>query len=112
MKEALRKSYEGGYRPDKLNRTFEWKEDMSGATEEYQVDWKHAVLDPEFWRCLGVAMGWRDRKYSARFVGATYPDEPRMIEQLKWKAEWHRFIDWLSDGKSPDDFFKVLLANK
>lgn len=56
------------------------------------------LLDPQAWIALGKAEGWLDG-----------------VIELPWKMhlrymkEWHRFIDHLATGGTPDDFFDSLL---
>lgn len=60
------------------------------------------LLDKEFWVSLGRAMGWNgDGPFGSTF-------EILVNGKPKWKHEWHRCIDTLSEGKSADDFFKEL----
>jgi len=58
------------------------------------------LLDPLFWRALGKAMGWTDWIVEGG---------KRRADPNSWKANWHRFIDHLAEGKDPKDFFKELL---
>lgn len=53
-----------------------------------------AVLDPEFWKCLGKAKGWDS------------PDGPM------WLFKQHRFIDHLAEGKESESFFQLILGEK
>ena len=88
MENAIKKAIEGGYEPDKIK--------MYGASEWRQL----LLLDPDFWKCLGKALGW----------GYDFVRDPSEIyDQEQWKDEWHRFIDHLASGKSADSFFEELL---
>ena len=60
------------------------------------------LLDPSFWVSLGKAMGWEGYKRSG-IVG-----EIEYHGMEVWKAEWHRFIDHLSDGKDANSYFETL----
>lgn len=66
-----------------------------------------AFLSPEFWKCLGKAMGWTPQKGT----GKSYHDQyniggyPSMYD---WQIKWHRFIDHLASGGTPVSFFKQL----
>lgn len=64
---------------------------------ETVVDISSALLDPLFWQCLGVAMGWECKRHKA------------CKTDLKWKAHWHSFIDALASGKTAEEFFQELL---
>lgn len=82
MNEAIKLAIEkGGYQT----------EDALGEMSEFQI-----VLDPEFWKCLGVALGWE-----AKQLSGIYPES-------RWHG--HRFWDWIMDGKEADEFFKMLLS--
>ena len=48
------------------------------------------LLDPLFWQALGKAMGWE------------------AMLSCRWKQEWHRLLDWLSEGKDIESFFATL----
>jgi hypothetical protein len=48
---------------------------------------------------LGKALGWKES------VWDTVDDGP---ENKHWFLEWHRFIDYLADGKSAESFFTDL----
>ena len=104
MKEAIEKAYGAGYNPEKFNYTFKWEEDMSGATEVYQIDPRKCQLDPLFWQALGKSLGWE----KADGVGGKYAQHPNE-RYAYWKWQWHRFIDHLAEGKDPDEFFKSLI---
>ena len=68
--------------------------------EGYQIHaGEEALLDPLFWRALGVALGWH--------VGCS----PRYIPYNQWwQRPWHRFIDHLAAGKSPASFFEQIAS--
>lgn len=58
------------------------------------------LLDPTFWQALGKALGWN------KWEGFNKPYDMKD----EWQDQWHRFITALSEGQSPDDFFKTLLS--
>jgi hypothetical protein len=88
------------------------------------------LLDPEFWRALGKAMGWggsatwvctdtcdwwcNDCKFGLvkqtetplEFRGGVHVDCPK---SKLWLVNWHRFIDHLAEGKDAESFFNELL---
>jgi len=78
---ALKKSIEGG-----------WKGLFN------KEDCCEILLDPEFWQCLGMAMGWENKPLPNR----------RKIVGCQWLSYWHSFIDYLAEGKSIEQFFKNL----
>ena len=60
------------------------------------------LLDPQFFQALGKAMGWKGTTYFQ--MGSKCRNE-----MPDWIAYWHRFIDKIADGGTPDDFFEDLL---
>ncbi len=94
IEQAIKKAIEGGYKriPSDFSLGFE-----NGYLINYgdcgQVWLEAILLDPQFWQCLGKAMGWQMvREWEGRY----------------WKKYWHRFIDHLAENKSIDSFFKEL----
>jgi hypothetical protein len=101
--EALTKAAEGGYHS---NGSDSRETDDEGAPREFsawtrndhdstgvaggQAPW----LDPHFWRALGLALGWHEGV-----------DRKCLIYNQWWRQPWHRFIDHLADGHSPETFF-------
>lgn len=71
------------------------------------------VMDRTFWQALGKALGWIDKDYPN---GEMRCDSPKCDDRYCGYAgyknpvyEWHRFIDWIADGKDADSFFKQLI---
>lgn len=62
----------------------------------------HFFLDPAFWQSLGKAMGWD----KGVFFYNTFIDGKENNEG--WRVYWHRFIDHLAEGESPEEFFEEL----
>jgi len=103
IQEAIKKAVEGGYR---LNGADERDTDEAGVhracfawtrnapDSPWVAGVKEALLDPHFWRALGLALGWHER------VETKY-----LIYQQWWRQPWHRFIDHLADGYTPEAFF-------
>ena len=103
IQEAIKKAVEGGYH---LNGADGMGTDEAGAHRECSA-WtrnatdspclagvKASLLDPQFWRALGLALGW--------YAGV----EPKcLIYEQWWRQPWHRFIDHLADGHTPEAFF-------
>jgi hypothetical protein len=101
--EALTKAAEGGYHS---NGSDSRETDDEGAHREFsawtrndhdstcvagvQAPW----LDPHFWRALGLALGWHEGV-----------DRKCLIYNQWWRQPWHRLIDHLADGHSPETFF-------
>lgn len=95
MKEAIQKAIEGGYAEV---HPVGWI-----LTDNDTIAWQSHICNPLFWQCLGKALGWN---------GANTGDGRETLRSWvpHWKDEWHRFIDSLASGQSPDDFFKDLLS--
>lgn len=89
IQQAIEKAIEGGF-----NRAV-----AGWATEET------VLLMPTFWRSLGKAMGWQTEitpsKYDGGWTNVSYSLDD-------WKHYWHRFIDHLIEGKTPESFFESL----
>jgi len=103
IQEALKKAIEGGYH---LHGADGRDTDDASANSECSV-WKSKEnnstcgvgvtapwLDPHFWRSLGLALGWYEGVEAKCFI----------YEQW-WRQPWHRFIDHLADGHTPEEFF-------
>jgi len=103
IQEAMNKAIEGGYH---IHGSDGMDTDAASANRECSArtskkndsTWvagvKEALLDPQFWRALGLALGWHER------VATQY-----LIYQQWWRQPWHRFIDHLADGYTPEAFF-------
>ena len=103
IQEAIKKAVDGGYH---LNGADGRDTDEAGvhracsawtrnATDSTWVAGvKEALLDPHFWRALGLALGWHERV-----------ETKCLIYQQWWRQPWHRFIDHLADGYTPEAFF-------
>ncbi len=63
---------------------------------------EEALLDPEFWRCLGKATDPEFYEDMKKFSSDWIP---------RWQAKQYRIIDALSQGKTPEDYFSSLLTN-
>lgn len=73
------------------------------------LDKEKYLLSPEFWMSLGKAMGW------CEYAVCIHDGKMNCFEKNhwagymgEWKWKWHRFVDALSEGKSPEDFFNEL----
>lgn len=97
---VIEKSIEGGYNTHYKMRIF---------PDNF---WTRFCHDPQFWKCLGQAMGWAEFTYGRcpheglcglRCDGARLPS---------WKEYWHKFIDYIAEGKEAEKFFEELLNNK
>jgi hypothetical protein len=103
IQEAMKKAVEGGYH---LHGADGMDTDDAGAHREYSARTRkdnastcvdtveEPLLDPHFWRALGLALGWH----------AGVATKCLVYEQW-WRQPWHRFIDHLADGHPPETFF-------
>jgi hypothetical protein len=103
IQEAINKAVEGGYHLHgadgrDTNNAGAHRERSAWTRNATDSTWvagvKEALLDPYFWRALGRALGWHER------VEGKY-----LIYQQWWRQPWHRFIDHLADGHTPEAFF-------
>jgi hypothetical protein len=64
-------------------------------------------LDPHFWLALGQALEWDQ---AVRTVPTVEHGRPTLVTRAgqHWLSHWHRFIDHLAAGKSPEAFFDTL----
>ena len=97
MEEAIKRAIEGGYD----SRVF-INEDGGHIVYKFQSE---ILLDPLFWQALGKAelKNWGE----ITFIDRNRGNENSMTT---WLYHWHRFLDALAEGKTPDDFFKDLLS--
>ncbi len=115
ISEAITKAVEGGYLKDKIDeRGWEW-EDFIPENPHIKygtpMERKYNVfLDPQFWKCLGKTMGWGNNLWigEMRKVDGNFQVETHKWELTMWEYQWHRFIDHLSEGGTPESFFKEL----
>ena len=105
IQETIKKAIEGGY----IN-PFQWMENLiflryrgMGKNAEREVFLRYIFLDPDFWKCLGKAIGW-EIMYRPYKSGST-----RNFDAIQgWLYQWHRFIDHLAEGGTAEEFFKEL----
>ena len=121
--EAVKKAIEGGYDPHKYFTKGKWGNPIkcvvrsnknwtvlyssghrmdSGTDLEH--DFLHFLLDPEFWKCLGKAMGWKDKIVCCDY---SVNCQETMVRK-EWLYEWHTFIDHLASGGQIETYFKEL----
>ncbi|MFA5990475.1 MAG: hypothetical protein WC803_12840 [Sphingomonas sp.] len=67
------------------------------------------LLDPEFWKCLGKAMGWEEDYYHLDY---RLHDDKILDEFIAHRPEWnyrqHRLIDHLAEGGTINSYFETL----
>jgi hypothetical protein len=64
--------------------------DAIGRPIKITARWEPILLNPMFWQCLSVGMGWCRYKNETTF----------------WQVEWHRFIDHLAQNGDINSFFE------
>lgn len=133
MNEAIKLAIKnGGYEEIELvewcgyGRREDWKKCIQCVIRN-----KEPLLDPAFWRSLGKALGWPElvikhiavpmsKEELLRLINKVKPlsgyDKTienilRMDDESSWLYHWHRFIDWIAEGKDVDKFFEELLRN-
>mgnify|MGYP001584269372 CR=1 FL=1 len=83
-----------------------WEYKMFGFDCEINTN-DHTFLDPTFWIALGKGMEWggSDGVHQKEIV-----DNHFCLKCTKehWTAYWHRFIDHLASGNSPESYFEGL----
>lgn len=66
-------------------------------------------MDPAFWQALGKAFNWNGL---VTYKGEhTYPSGvfgTHKYEIPYWQYKWYRFIQYLANGGSPQDYFKYM----
>lgn len=100
VEQAIEKAIEGGlventqWKLKSANRY--WVIWVDGAGADITIPLEKYLLDPLFWQSLGKALGWKIENSSHQPYG------------IGWIYYWHRFVDFLAEGKSAEDFFKEL----
>ena len=119
IQEAINKANEGGYHiygSDGMETSYD------GANSEYSV-WtrkdndssfivltEKTFLDPHFWQALGRALGWQEACDLAITCGHGQ-EECQSGRGYYWMFQWHRFIQALADGNTPEAFFAYLTSS-
>lgn len=77
-----------------------------------------ALLDPNFWKALipkerTVTLDLK--KMESSVMGRPWHREAQKVSYVKkspnrWRTEWHRFINHIADGGTPDEFFNNLIS--
>ena len=87
--------------------------------EQALVNCQNNPLDREAWIALNKALGWIDRTCLDCGEGHPWTEGIRRCKSCRtmserfiiktWLYHWRRFIDWIGEEKSKDDFFKYLI---
>lgn len=104
MNEAIKLAIEkGGYEPLFVEDRYA----LPMQHEPFRLDkpLNSILIDPRFWQALGRACGWREENGSiCRDASCQACHE--------YMRQWHRFIDWIAEGKNTDDFFTNLIGKE
>ena len=116
IQDAVNKATEGGYH---INGFDGMATDYVGANSEYSV-WtrkdnessfivpvEETFLDPDFWHALGRALAWDHEVMTVHEVAYGRSTIVTRAGQ-HWLYHWHRFLDFLAEGKTAEDFFATL----
>ena len=116
IQDAVNKATEGGYH---IKGADGMETSYVGANSEYSV-WTRkdndssfivpvadTFLDPNFWLALGRGLGWDHELTTVREVENGRPTLVTRAGQ-HWLYHWHRFVDFLAEGKTAEDFFATL----
>jgi hypothetical protein len=103
IQDAMNKAVEGGYHlngADGMDTAYAGAHSACSAWTRKENDATCVVgvkapwLDPHFWRALGLALRW--------YEGV---ETKCLVYHQWWRQPWHRFIDHLADGNTPETFF-------
>ena len=116
IQEALHTATEAGYQVNSCDGIEAY---YHGANNEYSV-WirkdndssfivvvAETFLDPFFWQALGSGLGWDHELITVHEVENGRPTIVTRASQ-HWLYHWHRFLDFLAEGKTAEDFFATL----
>lgn len=114
IQQTIQKAIEGGWKPKQIK--FKSKTITETTAHAFRMSFGDSfLLDPQFWQCLGKAMGWRE--FVCTECGGLYElvdgckNNPSCIystAQEEWFYQWHSLIDHLAEGKSIESFFEKL----
>jgi hypothetical protein len=116
IQEAIDKANKGGYH---IHGSDGMDTDYGGANSEYSV-WtrkdnessfivpmEETFLDPQFWQALGRALGWSEG-CDLVIIYVHGEEECSRCRGYYWMYQWHRFIQALAHGNTPEAFFAHL----
>lgn len=108
IQDAITKAVQAGWANGYMERNGE------GVPDELGFSY---LLDPAFWQSLGKAMGWLPKCGACEAIADENPCDAMSgrdpmphtpLENTIGLSEWHRFIDHLADGGTPESFFETL----
>jgi hypothetical protein len=118
--EAIDKANAGGYH---IYGSDGMDTDYEGATNDYSawtrkdnassflVPTEETLLDPRFWQALGHALGWSEA-CDLVLLCVHGTEESSRYRGYYWMFQWHRFIQALADGNTPEAFFARLTSSQ
>ena len=120
IEEALNKATEGGYHVNGFNGMDTYYSRATGCYSAWtrkdndsslKVAMEETFLDPAFWQALGRALGWEQ---AVRTVHAVENGRSTLVTRAghHWLYYWHRFIDHLAAGNTPESFFESLAGSE
>jgi len=116
IQEVMDKAVGGGYH---INGSDGMQTYYSGASRDYSawtrkdnnssfmVAVEETFLDPVFWQALGRGLGWDHELVTIHAVDNGRPTIVTRVGQ-HWFYHWHRFIDFLAEGKTVEEFFESI----
>jgi len=123
--QAIKKAIEGGYGSEEdlgFGGWYEYDKEDELLVDDFNIIIKEKIpifasnkykiskteirleeiwLNPQFWQCLGKAMGWGGLNRNNDWATAM-----TLIDEWEW--QWHKFINHLASGKDIASFFKDL----
>lgn len=112
MNEAIKLAIEAGYKA-----SFTYLDYIFGKMGNIDMNNRElfgVFLDPLFWQALGKALNWNmgdSNKATWNTMTEHYAKYMIVFENTPI-YHWHRFIDWVAEGKNMDEFFKELMKSK
>jgi hypothetical protein len=109
IKETIQKAVEGGYHPYFIGQyRYEFVKDgiyvADGEPSVNLYPYEKVLIDSLFWQSLGKALGWKQSCVNGCIPpDSDYCGQPN--HRYEWQEQWHRFIDYLVEGKSAEEFF-------
>jgi hypothetical protein len=109
IQQAIEKAIEGGLREGEkwkfVSANRYWAVWLDGNGTETTIAMEMYFMSPLFWQSLGKAMGWEEELVIENYDTIAYQ---YWKGRPQWVFEWHRFIEYLVEGKDAESFFKNL----
>ena len=108
IQQAIEKAMGGGWKKAEHMESFTTK--FLAETFIYEI-----LFDRIFWKSLGKEIGWDNHVFLYNDGSCVRCNGKGIYEFINgkenndsWRVYWHRFIDFLADGKSIEDYFASL----